>query len=98
MDPPAENVDINRSSPVTNEELLQRIEQLKDDESAEDIEDCRPEWAFKQFESHWRADDKAESSLQPIRSAWTQFCDWMDYKGYQYLTDLTPRFPGRHDS
>lgn len=99
---PAENTDTGRSGPITNEELLNRLDQLEDqvadDDKAEDIEDHRPEWVFKQFESHWRADDKAESSLQPIRSAWTQFCDWMEYKDYQYLTDLTPRFPGRHDS
>lgn len=94
----AENADTDGSGPVTNEELLQQIEQLEGDEKTEDIEDRRPEWVFKQFESHWRADDKAESSLQPIRSAWKQFCDWMDYKDYQYLTDLTPRFSGRHDS
>ena len=92
----------DQSDTITNENLLNQINELKaqvkDDDRAEDIENRRPKWVFKQFESHWRANDNAESSLQPIRSAWNQFRDWMEYKDYQYLTDLTPRFPGRHDA
>jgi hypothetical protein len=72
-------------------------EKLQHDDSADDIEDQRPEWVFNQFKQHWKADDKAHSSLQPYESAWRQFCEWMDEQGHIYLTDLTPRFPGRHD-
>jgi len=99
---PSSRADNDQSGSVTNEEVVNRIAQLEDqvtnEEKAEDIEDRQPRWLFERFKNHWRADDMAESSLQPIRSAWNQFCSWMDYRGYRYLTDLTPRFPGRHDS
>ncbi|MDS0220146.1 phage integrase SAM-like domain-containing protein [Haloarcula sp. S1AR25-5A] len=72
-------------------------EKLQHDDGADDIEDQRPKWVFKQFKEHWKADEKAHSALQPYESAWRQFCEWMDEQGHIYLTDLTASFPGRHD-
>lgn len=87
----AENVDA--------EAIAEAVAQkLQNDDKAEDIEDKRPEWVFAQFTEHWRADGKAQSGLQSYSSSWGQFCEWMDEQEYVYLTDLTPRFPGQHDS
>ena len=90
-----------RSDSITNDEVLAELrelkEQVKDDDQADDIEDKRPEWVFRQFAENWKADDKAHSALQPYRSAWGQFCEWMNEQEYIYLSDLTPGFPGQHD-
>jgi len=98
---PAENADTDRSGPTTLSDLESRLagieEQVEDDDRADDIEDRRPEWVFEQFGEHWKADDKAPSGLQSYRSAWKLFREWMDDQGCVYLTDLTPRFAGRHD-
>jgi hypothetical protein len=59
--------------------------------------DHTPEVVWKQFEDHWKLSDKAQSGLQPHRSAWTQFAEWMEEQGYDYLTELTQYFPTRHD-
>lgn len=86
---------------ATNAEILNRLDQLEkqvsDEHDRDDVIQRRPEWVFEQFAQHWQADGKSASGLQPYRSAWKQFTEWMSEEGYQYLTDLTSRFPGRHD-
>ena len=85
----AENTDTNRSSPATNDDVLTELRELKeqvtDNSGADDIEDQRPKWMFKQFKEHWKADDKVHSALQPYESAWRQFCEWTEKQGHMNL-------------
>jgi len=81
-------------------DLERRLAELEDgsgDNSDDYIEDKQPEWVFDKFAERWTADGKAQSGLQSYQSAWSQFREWMEQKGYRYLTDLTPSFPARHD-
>lgn len=96
----ADDTDTDESAQIPAEVVnqLDRIEeQVGDDNKADDIEDRRPDWVFDKFIKQRRADGNAESGLQSYRSAWGQFEEWMEEEGHTYLTDLSPRFPGRHD-
>lgn len=92
--------DTGESGTNADNEVLAELRELKDkiaDDDTEETEDRRPEWVFEQYVRKHREDGKAQSSIQPTRSAWNQFCDWMDEQGYIYLSDLTSNFVGRHD-
>lgn len=76
---------------------LKRIEAQVTDHAADDIEDRSPEWVWERYAAHYLQDGKSPNGLQSVRSAWNQFTEWMYKEGHEHLTDLSPRFPGRHD-
>lgn len=93
----SDDVSSTASEQTNIDAIADAVAKKLEDDEAEYVEDKTPEFVWDQFEQHWKSSDKALSGLQPHRSAWTQFTEWMDEQGYEYLTDLDPTFPARHD-
>jgi len=62
-----------------------------------DVEDKTPAEVWDSYSSHYVENGHSENGLQSVRSAWSQFTDWMELQGYDYLSDLTASFPAKHD-
>jgi|GEM_PF-3186712 len=96
-----EKTDSDQFSSVSTKDVWERLNRIENQVADRgrngDVQNKRPDWVFRQFIDHWRADNKAESSTQPYRSAWKQFSEWMAEQGYSYVSDLSSNFPGRHD-
>lgn len=87
----------NEPGEFSPDELAEFVSAHLQNGASRDIENSRPRYVWNHYESHYLEDNKSENGLQSIESAWNLFTEWMEDEGHRYLTDLSPRFPGRHD-